>query len=250
MIQGITNFTKYFKEYENDYVVIGGLATAMVMNDLGFTARATKDIDLVVIAKDNEEFIKRLLSFIDMAGYKTKQKTIHDTKHNLFRFLDSDDKEYPEQIELFAIHTSDSQIVKDSHIIPIQTPEYYDYLSAILLDTDYFNLLKQHTTNIEGLHVATPEVLIPLKIHAYLNLTKSQSQDSKKHLTDIVKLITLLDEEESIILTAKPKNDFLEFLPVFEELDENRIKNILKSAGVGKIEKETILNLLKNVYVL
>jgi hypothetical protein len=250
MIQGITNFTEYFKEYENDYVVIGGLATAMVMNDLGFTARATKDIDLVVIAKDNEEFIKRLLSFIDMAGYKTKQKTIHDSKHNLFRFLDSENKDYPEQIELFAIHTSDSQIIKDSHIIPIQTPEYYDYLSAILLDTDYFNLLKQHTTNIEGLHVATPEVLIPLKIHAYLNLTKSKSQDSKKHLTDIVKLVTLLDEEENIILIAQPKNDFLEFLPILEGIEESRIKDILKNTGIGKIPKETIIELVKSVYVI
>jgi len=250
MIQGLASFTKYFKEHEKDYVVIGGLATAMIMNDLGFTARATKDIDLVVISKNNEDFIKRLLSFINLAGYQTKQRTDNDSKRNLFRFLDSDNKDYPEQIELFAVHTQDSQIVKDSHIIPIQTPEYYDYLSAILLDTDYFNLLINHTTNIEGLHVATPEVLIPLKIHAYLNLIKSKSQDSKKHLTDIVKLVTLLDEEEQIILEGTSKSDFEEFLPIFEELDENRIKNILKNTGVGKIPKETILELLKTVYIV
>lgn len=250
MIQGLVSFTEYFKEYEDHYVVIGGLATAMVMNDLGFTARATKDIDLVVISKENEEFIKRLLSFIDIAGYQTKQRTNNDSRRNLFRFLDSEDKNYPEQLELFAIHSDDSQIAKDNHIIPIQTPQYYDYLSAILLDTDYFNLLIEHTTNIEGLHVATPEVLIPLKIHAYLNLTKSGSQDAKKHLRDIVKLITLLDEDERVILEGEPKKDFLEFLPIFEEIEENRIKNILKNTGVGKIHKETILELIKSVYVL
>ena len=177
MIQGITNFTKHFEEYNDDYVVIGGLATAMIMNDLGFVARATKDIDLVVVSNHNEPFIKKLLEFIDIAGYKTKQRTANDLRHNLFRFLDSDDKSYPEQIELFAIHNEDSQIVTDKHIIPIKTPDSYKYLSAILLDTDYFNLLIEHTTNIEGLHVATPEVLIPLKIHAHLNLLEADAKN-------------------------------------------------------------------------
>ncbi len=248
MIQGITNFTDYFKDYKNDYVVIGGLATAMVMNDLGFTARATKDIDLVVISKNNEEFLKRLLEFINIAEYKTKQKTTNESKRNLFRFLDSDNKNYPEQIELFAIHTEDSKIVNDNHIIPIKTPEYYDYLSAILLDTDYFNLLIEYTTNVEGLHVATPEVLIPLKIHAYLNLTKSGSQDAKKHLRDIVKLVTLLDDEDNVVLTGEPRNDFIEFISIFEDIEENRINNILKDTGIGKIPKEIILNTIKLVY--
>lgn len=75
MIQGIANFTKHFENYNDDYVVIGGLATAMIMHDLGFVARATKDIDLVVVSNNNEEFLKKLLEFIDMAGYKTKQRT-------------------------------------------------------------------------------------------------------------------------------------------------------------------------------
>ena len=83
------NFTDYFKNHSEDYVVIGGLATAMVMNDLGFVARATKDIDLVVISKNNEAFIKKLLGFIDIARYKTRQRTDNESRHNLFRFLDS-----------------------------------------------------------------------------------------------------------------------------------------------------------------
>ena len=89
MIQGIANFTDFFKDNSDDYVVIGGLATAMVMNDLGFIARATKDIDLVVVSKENEEFLKKLLQFIDIAGYRTKQRTNNDSRQNLFRFFDS-----------------------------------------------------------------------------------------------------------------------------------------------------------------
>lgn len=241
------NFTEYFKDYSDDYVVIGGLATAMIMNDLGFVARATKDIDLVVISKNNELFIKRLLSFIEIAGYKTKQRTTNDSRHNLFRFLDADDKTYPEQLELFAVHTEDSEILKDSHIIPIDTPEFYNYLSAILLDKDYFNLLVEHTTNIDGLHIATPEVLIPLKIHAYLNLKRDAHSDSKKHLIDIVRLSTMLDDEEPIVLSGTPKSDYLEFLPVLDLVESNTIRNILKGAGLGRVDKN-IGELLKMVF--
>ena len=248
MIQGLVNFTDYFKDYSKDYVVIGGLATAMVMNDLGFVARATKDIDLVVISKNNEEFIKKLLGFIELAGYKTKQRTNNDSRHNLFRFFDSEDKTYPEQIELFAVHSQDSIIVKDSHIIPIETPEFYNYLSAILLDNDYYKLLTEHTTNIDGLHVATPEVLIPLKIHAHLNLLKENHPDSKKHLTDVIRLATMLDGEINVVLTDNPKKDYLEFLPLLEAVESNTIRNILKRAGVGRLQK-SIKELLESVYI-
>ena len=248
MTQGIDSFTEYFKEHSSDYVVIGGLATAMVMHDLGFTARATKDIDLVVISKNNEAFIKKLLQYIDLAGYKTRQRTNNSSKHNLFRFLDSEDKSYPEQIELFAIHDENSKIVTDSHIIPIKTPEYYQYLSAILLDTEYFNLLITHTTEVEGLHVATPEVLIPLKAHAHLNLLKMKHPDAKKHLNDIIRLATLLDDTSKIKLTGTPREDFTTFLPILEEVDKNRIENILKGAGINNVSKEDILGILEAVY--
>jgi len=248
MTQGIDSFTEYFKEYCSDYVVIGGLATAMVMHDLGFTARATKDIDLVVISKNNESFIKKLLQYIDLAGYKTRQRTDNSSRHNLFRFLDSNDKSYPEQIELFAIHDEDSEIVTDSHIIPIETPEYYKYLSAILLDTEYFNLLITHTTEVDGLHIATPEVLIPLKVHAHLNLLEMKHPNAKKHLNDIVRLATLLDDTSKMTLTGVPRKDFRAFIPILEELDKNRIENILKGAGINNVSKEVILKILDSVY--
>ena len=248
MIQGIANFTKHFENYNDDYVIIGGLATAMIMNDLGFIARATKDIDLVVVSNNNKKFLKKLLEFIKIAGYKTKQRTNNDSKHNLFRFFDSEDKTYPEQIELFAIHDENSPIFTDKHIIPIKTPDSYKYLSAILLDTDYFNLLIEHTTNIDGLHIATPEVLIPLKIQVHLNLLEAKHSDAKKHLTDIIRLITLLDDEDSVVLNGEPKNDFIKFLPIIESIEEDRIRSILKSSNISNISKGTIIELFKSVY--
>ena len=248
MIQGIESFTAYFSDYEKDYIVIGGLATAMNMHELGFVFRATKDIDLVVVAKENEAFLKKLLSYIDEAGYTTKQRTDNSNRKNLFRFLDSTDKNYPEQIELFATHDANSVLLADRHIIPIQTPEDYAYLSAILLDSDYFKLLLHHSTVIDGLHVATPEVLIPLKAHAYLNLTEAGSRDAKKHMNDIVKLATLLDGDSKVVLSGLSRHDMDIFFPILSALPEDKIRQLLKSIGVVGVRKEDILDVMQSVY--
>ena len=250
MIQGLQTFKEFFKDFQDDYVIIGGLATAMIMNELDFVFRATKDIDMVIISNNNEKFIIKLLDFIDEAGYKTKQRSDNKNKHNLFRFLDSDDKNYPFMIELFAKHSNDSVIMKDNHIVPIQNPENYKYLSAILLDDEYFSLLVDYTRKIDGLHIATQEVLIPLKIFAYLNLVNNQQQDYKKHFNDVIKLISLLDEDDKIILTNKPLSDMQEFLQILEATPENRIKDILYSANILNITRQDIIDGLINAYGL
>lgn len=247
MVRGMATFAEHFKAFQNDYVVIGGLATVMVMGDLGFLTRATKDIDLVVISRDNEAFIKALLHFIDEGRYKTKERTSNPDRHNLFRFFDPDNTEFPEQIELFAIHTEDSKIVTDATIIPVETPEYYPYLSAILLDTDYFNLLVEHTNVIDGVHVATPEALIPLKIHAYRNLISSSTSSAEKHLKDVIKLAAALSDVP-VALSGMPREDFDAFLPIVAAMDENRIKQILQGSNITTLSKNDVIETLKQVY--
>ena len=202
----------------------------------------------MVISNDNEEFLKRLLSFIELAGYRTKQRTNNDTKHNLFRFFGSDDKSYPEQIELFAIHKEDSTIISNRHIVPIETPEFYDYLSAILLDKDYYTLLIDNTIEIDGLNVASAEVLIPLKIHAHLNLINGKANYDGKHLRDVIRLCTVLDGENNISLYGEAKEDFLKFIPIFEELEEDKVKTILKSMQINNVSKDELLSLFKVSY--
>ena len=247
MVQGIDKFREYFKEDIDNYIIIGGLATALIVGDLGFIARATKDIDLVVIANNNEEFIKKFLRFIKEGDYKTKQRTKNESKRNLFRFFNSADKDYPEMLELFAVHDEDSQIVTDGNIIPIETPEFYDYLSAILLDRDYYDLLVKYTTNIDDLHIATTEVLIPLKMHAHINLIGGKAHYDDKHLKDVIRLTALLDGE-NIELKGNPKKDYIEFLPLLEEVDQDRINSIYRSMGAKSLQKDELIELLKKTY--
>jgi len=87
------------------------------------------------------------------------------------------------------------------------------------------------------------------KIHAHINLLKDNHPDAKKHLTDVIRLATMLDDETDVLLTDNPKKDYLEFLPLLEAVEPNTIRNILKSAGVGKIQK-SIKELLENVYTI
>ncbi len=172
----------------------------------------------------------------------------NDNRHNLFRFLESDNKEYPEQIELFAVHDEGSILLKDQHIIPIETPEFYHYLSAILLDADYYKLLMQYTTVMDGLHIATPEVLIPLKMYAHLNLMESPHHYDGKHLKDVIKLSALLGDDSQVTLLGRPKEDIARFMPLLEQEDPKKIKQILGSMNVHNLNKDAVLGILTSVY--
>ena len=49
MVNGIEAFRDYFAEYTDQYVIIGGFACDLLMEDAGLDFRQTKDIDMVII---------------------------------------------------------------------------------------------------------------------------------------------------------------------------------------------------------
>lgn len=51
MIKGLAHFTKHFAGSADDFVVVGGVAAHEIMGSEGLTFRATKDIDLVIVAR-------------------------------------------------------------------------------------------------------------------------------------------------------------------------------------------------------
>lgn len=59
MIHGLDKFREYFQDFKDNYVIIGGLASYLLLDDAGFDmARATKDIDLVLSVEAlNDAFI-------------------------------------------------------------------------------------------------------------------------------------------------------------------------------------------------
>lgn len=50
MVTGLDVFRDHFKDYQGAYVLIGGVACYLVMEEAGVDFRATKDLDIVLCA--------------------------------------------------------------------------------------------------------------------------------------------------------------------------------------------------------
>lgn len=51
MVRGFELFRRYFKGFKDEYVIIGGTACEILMNENGLGFRVTKDLDVVLIAE-------------------------------------------------------------------------------------------------------------------------------------------------------------------------------------------------------
>ena len=51
MVIGLSKFIEYFKDYSNSYIIIGGTACDIIVENAGFVPRATDDIDIVLIVE-------------------------------------------------------------------------------------------------------------------------------------------------------------------------------------------------------
>ena len=65
MIRGLDSFREYFKNFSDSYVIVGGVATYLILKELDpAKPKATKDIDMVLFAKEDNSFIKRLKEYL------------------------------------------------------------------------------------------------------------------------------------------------------------------------------------------
>ena len=49
MVRGIEQFRLWFQDYQDSYLIIGGTACDAVLSEAGFSPRATKDFDIILI---------------------------------------------------------------------------------------------------------------------------------------------------------------------------------------------------------
>jgi len=127
-INGLNKFRDFFKEYNNNYVLIGGTACAIIFDEIGEDFRATKDLDIVLIVENiNVEFGKKLWEFINDAGYTIE---VGQEKRCFYRFKGPKSSDYPKMIELFSRNES-LILPEESNIIPISISDEISSLSAI-----------------------------------------------------------------------------------------------------------------------
>jgi len=239
MVIGIKKFKEYFKDFTGSYIIIGGTACDILLDDAGFTPRATKDIDIILIVEVLEpEFVKQFWAFIKEADYERKEKS--DEKRNYYRFLNPKNKEFPKQIELFS-RIPDIDLEEDAHLTPIPVDNDISSLSAILLDDDYYNYTIEHSAVEDDINLANTEALICLKAKAFLDMTEQKAQgvkiDSKnirKHKTDIFRMAIMHTAEDEFELPNTIKEDLQSFAEMVK--DDLPDKKIFKQLGIPYID--------------
>ncbi len=208
MVEGLNKFKETLGTYSENYVIIGGTACNVVLEEAGAEPRVTHDIDLIVVVEHlTKEFVAKFWTFIRDGGYSVEKRKRENEEpvYALYRFSEPKEIGYPIQIELLARHSDTIGDPADVHIEPILPDDYHYSLSAIVLDDDLYYYVIQHSVIIGGLKVASLESLICLKARAYLNLLQEKregkhvnSDDIRKHRRDVMLLVAARAETESI----------------------------------------------------
>jgi len=251
MVKGLDVFANYFKDYPNNYVIIGGTACDIIIDEAGFTPRTTKDIDIILVVEAlSPEFVKQFWQFIKDGNYERKEQSADERKY--YRFTKPADKNFPYQIELFARTPDLIHLEGDAHLTPIPVEDDLSSLSAILLSDDYYNYMIEHSVLQNGLHSAKLEALICLKAKAFLEITtriangsKEDAKQLRKHKADVFRLAVFLTGDQVFETPPAIKAHLKAFAEAIEaDLPDEAI---FKEMGVASIKAETIFaQLLKS----
>lgn len=223
MVKGLEIFREHFKPINDSFVIIGGTACSILMEKEGLTFRATRDIDIVLqIEVLDETFFRLFKDFIDMGRYQHIQKSTG--KKVFFRFEKPEENDFPAMIELFSRKPDEINIQFMQKITVVPAPEEVSDLSAILMNDEYYSLVTQGKTEVNGLQVVSAQYLIPLKAHAWLNLIELSrngvhvdAKDILKHKKDVFRLSQLLSPDEVIPLPPSVLSEFKKFLGEVEK---------------------------------
>ncbi|MCQ2078074.1 MAG: hypothetical protein MJZ20_13790 [Bacteroidaceae bacterium] len=207
-MEGLNKFKEAFSAYADNYVIIGGTACEIVMSGTDMQARATHDIDMIVIVEAmSREFGECFWNFIREGGYQPRKRKPNENesaRYELYRFVEGK-ADYPAMIELLSRH-EDIFAGIGGEIEPLPIDEEVSSLSAIIMNDDYYHYTLKHRINTDGISHADPAALIALKTRAYLNLLADKAagktvkeKDIKKHRSDVLKLVATLPADENIM---------------------------------------------------
>ena len=234
MVRGLDIFREYFAGHADQFVLIGGTAATLAMEEAGLEFRATKDLDIVLhIEALRPSFGEAFWSFVEAGGYEIRQAS--DTgKPVFYRFQKPADERFPAMLELFCRAPEGITLAEGSHLTPIPIDEAAASLSAILLDDAYYDFILTGRKEIDGLPWVGEDRLIPLKASAWLDLGDRQAKgvqvDSKnirKHANDVLRLSQLLAPDTRIAVAPRIAEDLARFLGGIEadrSIDPKAIK--------------------------
>jgi hypothetical protein len=220
MVVGLGLFRERFRSFQDSFVLIGGAACDDWFGRQQLPFRATKDLDIVLLAEAlDETFVREMRRFVSDGGYRIRQRSTGTPE--LYRFAEPGSPDYPAEIELFSRSVGRLDL-DPGEIVPVIVAPDHHSLSAILLRDAYYDLVSQHNDVIDGLAIANAVSLIPLKAYAWLDLTRRLSQgeqiDSrkiKKHRSDVFRLALTLPATPGPQLPEEIRADVTRFLESF-----------------------------------
>ena len=204
---------------------------------------------MVLIAEAlTPDFGKRFWEFVKEGGYENRLRSNGTPQY--FRFDKPKKSDFPYMIELFS--KSENILDSEGHdCIPLHLDDDISSLSAILLNSSYYQMLIDGRTIIDDVVILSTHHLIPFKARAWLDLLERKSQgyhvderDIKKHKNDVIRLTSILVSQERCLLSEEVRKDMELFV---EKLEKEPINpKILKIPGVSF---EDIIKVLQKVYL-
>lgn len=252
MVRGLELFKTRFADYTGAYVLIGGSACDLLMDEAGLPFRATRDLDIVLCAEAlTDEFVEAFWAFVEEGGYEIRERG--DGQRQFYRFSKPGREDFPSMLELFSRQPDGITIANDSHLTPIPTDEAVNSLSAILLDDDYYRCIQQGRREVDGIPILGVEYLIPFKARAWLDLSQRRargetvkSRDIKKHRGDIFRLYGLLAPDQRVALIPAIQADIRAFVDAMRNERELNIEDF----GIRRQSLNKVLAVLAGIYGL
>src|SRR5690606_29113300 len=131
-----------------------------------------------------EALLNAIKAYVKAGAYEIQRG--NQDQATFYRFQRPKDDKFPVMIEFFAAAESGLKLFEGQHIVPISKSEGVESLSAILLDEEYYAIIKNNAVEKDGISILNEKALIPLKAKAYLEI-KQRGEDSKnwkKHRGD------------------------------------------------------------------
>ncbi len=251
MVEGLDRFGQHFAAYTDQYILIGGAACTLAMDEAGLAFRATKDLDIVLCVEAlDAAFVASFWEFVRDGDYQVQEKASGEKQ--FYRFKNPAREGYPFMLELFARVPDLLTLSDESHLTPIPIEADVSSLSAILLEGDYYRFLQSGMRIVNSVSIVGAEHLIPLKARAWLDLTQRRaegaqvdSRDIKKHRNDVFRLYSIVDPDFSAEISQQIKDDLSAFLDRMstESIDFN-------SLGIGSETLDEVLTELRRIYEL
>ncbi|KFZ27426.1 MAG: hypothetical protein KQ78_00339 [Candidatus Izimaplasma bacterium HR2] len=245
MIKGLKFFRDFFNDYQEQYILIGGSASYLTLQEEGIQFRVTKDLDIIIVIEVlSKDFVSKFWEFIKIGGYQYVKPS---GNINFYRFQKPTNDIFPFMIEILSREPNVLGKIPEGNIFRMSIEEEIVSLSAILLNSTYYNFILENTRNFDGINIVSDLCLIALKVRAYLDLSNRKkngetikSGDIKKHKNDIFRLSQLLSGNSKISAPKLIVDDIINFINEMRETEISlRDLNIVgtKKYYLDQIEK-------------